>query len=97
MISDISTDSPRPLVPTIHRSAVIDTLHGLAHPEVAAAVKLISATFFWPNMRRDITAWARLCVSCQKSKVHKHIRVPLRTFITPDTRFSHIHNDIVGP
>ena len=97
MICDITTDSPRPLVPTIHRWAVFATLHGLAHPGVPATVKLISARFFWPNMRRDITAWAPSCVSCQKSKLHKDIRAPHGTFSTPDARFSYIHIDIVGP
>ena len=48
-------------------------------------------------MRRDITAWTRSCVSCQKSKVHKHIRAPLGTLSTPDAQFSHVHLDIVGP
>ena len=48
-------------------------------------------------MWRDITAWTRSCVSCQKSKVHKHIRAPLGTFSTPDARFSHVHIDLVGP
>ena len=48
-------------------------------------------------MRRDITAWTRSCVSCQKSKVHKHIRAPLGTFSTPDARISHVHIDLVGP
>ena len=48
-------------------------------------------------MRRDITAWTRSCVSCQKSKAHKHICAPLGTFSTPDARFSHVHIDLVGP
>ena len=96
MICDTSTDSPHPLVPTTHRQAVFDTLYCLAHSRVAATVKLISARFFWPNTRRDITAWARSCVCCQKSKVHKHISAPLGTFSTPDTRFNHIYIDLVG-
>ena len=48
-------------------------------------------------MRCDITAWTRSCVSCQKSKVHKHIRAHLGTFSTPDARFSHVHIDLVEP
>ena len=48
-------------------------------------------------MRFDITAWTRSCVSCQKSKVHKHIRTPLGTFSTPEARFSHVHIVLVGP
>ena len=38
-------------------------------PGHKATVKLISARFFWLN----ITTWTHSCVSCQKSKVHKHI------------------------
>ena len=78
-------------------TAVFDTLHSLAHLGVAATAKLILSRFFWLNMRRNITAWVRSCVSCQKSKVHKHICEPLGTFSTPDARFSHVHIDLVGP
>ena len=97
IICDTSTDAPRPLVPMTHRRVVFDTLHQLAHSGPKATVKLISARFFWPNMRRVITTWTHSCVSCQKSKVHTHIRAPLGTFSTPDARFSHIHIDLVGP
>ena len=90
IIYDTSTDAPRPFVPMTHHRDVFDTLH----PGPKATVKLISARFFWPNMRHDITAWTR---SCQKSKGHKHIRAPLGTSSTLDTRFSHVHIDLVGP
>ena len=95
IICDISTDAPRPFVPITHHRVVFDTLHHLAHPGPKTTVKLISGRFFWPNMRRDITAWTHSCVSCQNSKVHKHIRAPLGTFSTPDARFSHVHIDLV--
>ena len=96
IICDTLTNAPRPFVPMTHRRVVFDTQHHLAHPGPKVTVKLISARFFWSNMRRDITAWTRSCVSCQKSKVHKHIRAPLGTFSTPDARFSHVHIDLVG-
>ena len=64
IICDTATNSPRPFVPMTHRRIVFDTLHPLAHPGLKATVKLISARFFWTNMRRDITAWTRSCVSC---------------------------------
>ena len=83
IISDTSTKAPRYFVPITHRRVVFDTLHHLAHPGLKATVKLISARFFWPKMRRGITAWTRSCVSCQKSKVPKHIRALLGTFSTP--------------
>ena len=86
-----------PFVPMIHYRVVFDTLHPLAHPGLKTPVKLISGRFFWPNMRCDITVWTRSCISCQKSKVHKHIRAPLGTFSTPDSQFSHVHIDFAGP
>ena len=79
MICNISTDSPCHLVPTIHRRAVFNILHNLAHPGIAATVKLILARFFWLNMRRDITACTCSCVSCKKSKVHLSIHLALQT------------------
>ena len=91
------TDAPRLFVPMTRRRVVFDTLHHLVHPGPKATVKPISARFFWPNMRRHITVWTRSCVSCQKPKVHKHIRAPLGTFSTPEARFSHVHIDLVGP
>ena len=97
IICDTSTDAPQPFAPMIHRRVVFDTLHHLAHPGPKASMKLISARFFRPNMRRGTTAWTRSCVSCQKSKVRKHIRAPIGTFSTPDARFSHVHIDLVGP
>ena len=97
IICDTSTDVPRPFFPMTHRRVVFDTLHHLAHPGPKATVKLISARFFWPNMTRDITAWTRSCVSCQKSKVHKYIHAPPGTFSASDARFSHVHIDLVEP
>ena len=36
-------------------------------------------------------------MACQKAKIHRHNTAPLATFAEPDSRFSHIHIDIVGP
>lgn len=49
-------------------------------------------------MSFDIWQWTRACLKCQRSKVHKHTRVALSTFTTPDARFDHhVHVDIAGP
>jgi len=48
-------------------------------------------------MRKDIADFVRTCVSCQQSKVHRHNSAPLETFLQPDSRFSAIHCDLVGP
>ena len=31
------------------------------------------------------------------SKVHRHVKTPVRSFDLPDRRFDHVHVDIVGP
>ena len=48
-------------------------------------------------MKKDITAWSRTCLPCQRAKIHPHTVTPLSTFKTPDSRFDQIHIDIVGP
>ena len=97
ILCDVSTGTSRPVVPASFRRLVFDTLHNLSHPGINASVRLISARFVWKNMNRDIRMWARCCLQCQRSKVHRHIASPIGTFATPDARFDHVHIDIVGP
>ena len=97
VICDMSTGVPRPFVPAILRRTVFTALHSLSHPGVQATQQLISQRFVWPGMRREIKAWTRTCVPCQKSKIHRHTVTPLSTFRPPDARFDEVHIDIVGP
>ena len=94
---DMSTGTPRPFVPVVMRRAVFDSLHSLSHPGIRATVKLIGTRFVWPHMNSDVRSWAKACMSCQRSKVHRHTITPLGTFVTPDARFDHVHLDLVGP
>ncbi|GFX81853.1 gag-pol polyprotein [Trichonephila clavipes] len=41
--------------------------------------------------------WARHCLACQKSKIHRHTRSPLSSFQEPSQRFDHVHLDLIGP
>ena len=79
------------------RRLVFDNLHGLSHPSIRATQKLISTRFVWKGMRKNIAAWAKTCIACQKSKVNRHTRAPLQPIKMPDKRFQHIHIDLVGP
>ena len=94
---DISTSKPRPYVPQSHRRSVFDHFHSISHPGIRSTVKLITERFIWPNMRKELRLWSKQCLSCQRSKVHRHNRSPLGEFPLPDGRFKHIHVDIVGP
>ena len=48
-------------------------------------------------MNKDIRDWVRCCLNCQKNKVTVHTKAPLKHFMVPDSRFQHIHIDLVGP
>ena len=90
ILCDVSTGHSRPIVPAAHRHAVFNAIHGLSHPGIAATEQLITTRYVWPGVKRDVR-------QCQRSKIHRHIKAPLGTFQTPDTRFQHVHIDLVGP
>lgn len=94
---DTSTSSPRPFVTSNYRRQVFDSLHSLSHPGVTATVRLVTQRFVWPGIRKDCREWSRECAYCQRSKVHRHTLSPLSPFITPPSRFTHIHLDLIGP
>ena len=97
IIVDVSTGTARPYIPKAFRRLVFDTLHNLSHPGIRATQQLVTARYVWPGINRDVRAWAKTCLSCQRSKVHRHVKSPLGTFSTPDARFDHVHIDLVGP
>lgn len=94
---ETGTGKNRPWVPEPLRRPVFDKLHSISHPGVRASRKLIGDRYFWPNMNADIAVWARSCISCQRSKVHRHTRSETGKFEIPNGRFEHIHMDLVGP
>ena len=94
---DVSTGHERPYVPKKHRHMVFEALHNMSHPGIRSTQSMIKSRFIWPFMNKDIRNWARSCLSCQRSKIHRHIKTPLGTYTSPDARFSHINVDLVGP
>ena len=72
-------------------------IHGLSHPSIRATVMLVTEKFVWHSMKKDITAWSKICVHCQRSKIHRHTKSSLGHFPQPTRRFGHIHVDVVGP
>ncbi|BHF58900.1 hypothetical protein SprV_0100185500 [Sparganum proliferum] len=84
ILCDVSTLSHRPFVPP-------------SLPVNRATDKLVSDRFVWPAMHKDLKAWTRACIPCQRSKIQRHNKAPIGTFPGPGARFSHVHLDIVGP
>ena len=97
VLCDISTGSPRPVVPTTWRRRVFDLIHGLSHPSVRTTRKLVTSRFVWNGVQKQVGTWAKQCTACQTSKIQSHIRTPLERIKIPQRRFDHIHIDLVGP
>ena len=97
LMCDVSTGSPRPIVPTGWRQRVFDAIHGLSHPGAKASQRLVAAKFVWRGLKKDVRHWATTCLECQRAKVHRHTKAPLELFPVPERRFDHVNVDLVGP
>ena len=97
LLCDVSTGTQRPYVPASFRRAIFDALHSLSHPGIRATQRLVRTRFVWPKMNLDVRRWARTCLQCQRSKIHRHTTAPPASFATPDSRFDKVHIDLVGP
>lgn len=94
---DISTGVLRPFITKRFRKDIFKSFHNLSHPGVRATQKLICSRFIWPSINKDVRQWARECTSCQKSKVHTHVKSPIGSYPDPGHKFQHVNIDIVGP
>ncbi|PIK49797.1 pol polyprotein [Apostichopus japonicus] len=94
---DVSTGTARPYIPQQFRRAVFDSLHSLSHPGINATKRLITQRYIWSNVHKDVSNWCKSCIKCQQVKVHRHTKTPIGSFPMTQTRFQHIHMDIVGP
>ena len=97
ILCDMSLGFPRPVVPISLRRRVFDILHSLSRPGSRPTKRLIASRYIWPGFKKDITLWAKCCLSCQQSKISRHVASPLQSFPVPSSRFEHLHVDIVGP
>ena len=97
LLCDVSTGVLRPLVPESMRRVVFESIHKVSHPGKRASRRLISQSFVWEYLSRDVNLWAQSCIDCQRSKVQTHVKSPVHHIPVPGRRFSHIHVDLVGP
>jgi transposase InsO family protein len=87
----------RPLVPLVDRAAMLHAIHNVVHLGRCATTRMISASFVWKGVGRDVAAMCRDCQQCQRGKVHKQPAAPLQAIPVPARKFSHVHVDLVGP
>lgn len=94
---ETSTEEIRPYIPKSLRRRVFDLVHLLSHPSGRSTLQQIAQKFVWPSMSKDVKEWSRTCLASQRSKIHRHNHLPPDKIIVPDTKFEHVHLDIVGP
>lgn len=96
IVCDITGDILRPFVPQSLQKQIFDTIHDPAHPSAKISDRIIRKNYVWPKMNIDIKNWCRSCVACQRSKVTRHTIINPSHFVMPESRFNHVHIDIVG-
>jgi hypothetical protein len=95
LAGDVSTGNFRLIVPLKFRKSIFEHFHNVAHPGRLTSHRIISSRFVWRSLSKDFTPWARVCLTCQRGKIHHHTGlVPLPI---PQRPFSHLHVDLVGP
>ncbi|ROT70728.1 integrase core domain protein [Penaeus vannamei] len=95
LLCDVSLGYPRPYIPPSLRRRFFDAYH--QHRSNRATQHIIRSKVVWPAINKDVRQWCRSCIECQRNKIHRHTKSPLQPFPIPDSRFQHVHIDIVGP
>jgi transposase InsO family protein len=94
---DVSRGVARPLVPALHRRAVFDAVHSLAHPLYTSIQALVAQRFDWKGCNKNVAEWCRDCQHCQRGKITKQATAAVQPIPIPGRCFSHVHVDLVGP
>ena len=94
ILCDVSTGTPRPVIPQNRKKPVFNLIHGLSHPGVKATRRLMTEKFVWHNINKEVSGWARNCIACQRSKIHRHIKAPLLHSEITARRFHNVNVDL---
>ncbi|GFU03888.1 integrase catalytic domain-containing protein [Nephila pilipes] len=75
---------------------VFYSIHPLSHPSIHAIEAAVVMKFVWPSIKNDCRKWAKTCLQCHKSKIHRRIHVPMGLYLLVSRRFDEVHLDIIG-
>ncbi|CAH8596414.1 unnamed protein product [Dicrocoelium dendriticum] len=79
------------------RRLVFNALHNLSHAGTRASQKLVTKRFVWLSVHRNVRLWASARLELQRAEVYSHTKSQLGVSPDPDSCFTHIHIDLVGP
>ena len=92
---DVSTGVVRPYILKRLRETAFNVVHGLSHPSGRNTSCKLKEKYVRSCMKKDTLTWARECVPCQRAKIQRHNRLTPQSIDVPDSRFNHIHMDII--
>lgn len=92
---DITRGTVKPYIPVNLRKTAFNIIHNPAHPSGRNTSKLLGEKFVRPGIRKDAAQWSRKCLACQQSKVHRHTKLQPNHITVLDSRFNHVHLDII--
>ena len=92
---DVTNGTVRPYIPASLRRTASDTVHSLSHPSGRITARTLKGKYVWPGIKKDELKWAREYLDCQRAKVQRHNRLSPQGIEVPDSRFNHIHFDLI--
>ncbi|KAL7305110.1 hypothetical protein TKK_0002517 [Trichogramma kaykai] len=95
--ANVDSFNIRPYVPASLRPLVFELFHGLAHPSAKITERMLRKFYIWPKISDDVALYCKACIPCQQSKITRHNKPAPMHFDAPDSKFQHIHVDLVGP
>lgn len=76
---------------------MISSFHSLSLLSARVLDRIIRKRFVWPEMHKQISKFCKACLDCQRAKISSHNIVLPAQFGALESRFEHIHMDIVRP
>ncbi|KAF8564177.1 hypothetical protein P879_10845 [Paragonimus westermani] len=92
---EISNSKSGSFVPSAQQLDLFSCSQSISHPSIHASTKQVTERYIWLGIPRDFRTWAKQCLECQCSKVHRHTIVTLRPLGLTHGRFTQAHPDIV--
>ena len=92
---DVTNGTVRPYIPASLRRTASDTVYSLSHPSGRITARTLKGKYVWPGIKKDALKWAREYLDCQRAKVQRHNRLSPQGIEVPDSRFNHIHFDLI--
>jgi transposase InsO family protein len=90
----------RYLLPETLRTMIFEYFHNSqlsAHLGVTKTLNRIARLFYWPDMRREVTAWVTRCQDCQRAKPAPNTRVGFHCSQVVTRPMERVFIDFVGP